>query len=384
MLFKREWILTMGILAMTSSLTMAGEPRFKLFRNSKATQTSQSQERSPQVVANDIGKALSKAKLQGTDVEIEYIDGVATITGKVADSRQKAMAEHVAMMIPEVKSVQNQLALKGAAPASPSITQASFQNQGKPAPSIQQVSAAAADRDLNTAKAQEIASALKKSGISGYDMEIRYEDGVAGLHGVVASPEQRFLAEKAVTQVGGVLSVDNKLQVAGGPQAGPGAMPPQAGGLPPHMAMAMGSPGGMPPEMQRQMAMQAMMMQQRGGMPPMQSVSFQPQMNGAPPAPAPGPMAHAGPGPVNKVYNQPHLPNHSWPTYAAYPNYSQVSYPKQYSASAFPYIGPFYPYPQVPLGWRKSSLEWDDGHWQLKFDSKTDRWWWFMNPANWD
>ena len=26
-----------------------------------------------------------------------------------------------------------------------------------------------------------------------------------------------------------------------------------------------------------------------------------------------------------------------------------------------------YPYPQVPLGWRKVTLEWDDGWWPLDF-----------------
>ena len=30
----------------------------------------------------------------------------------------------------------------------------------------------------------------------------------------------------------------------------------------------------------------------------------------------------------------------------------------------------FYPYPQVPLGWRKVTLEWDDGWWHLDFVSK--------------
>lgn len=64
------------------------------------------------------------------------------------------------------------------------------------------------------------------------------------------------------------------------------------------------------------------------------------------------------------------LPNYSWPSYAAHPNYAGVSYPGQYSASAWPYIGPFYPYPQVPLGWRKVSLEWDDGWWWLDFHNK--------------
>lgn len=64
------------------------------------------------------------------------------------------------------------------------------------------------------------------------------------------------------------------------------------------------------------------------------------------------------------------LPGYAWPGYAANPNYGAVTYPKQYSAAAWPYIGPFYPYPQVPLGWRKVTLEWDDGWWQLDFNDK--------------
>jgi hypothetical protein len=66
----------------------------------------------------------------------------------------------------------------------------------------------------------------------------------------------------------------------------------------------------------------------------------------------------------------PNLPNYAWPSYAAHPNYAAVTYPRQHSASAWPYIGPFYPYPQVPLGWRKVALEWKDGWWQLDFCEK--------------
>lgn len=65
---------------------------------------------------------------------------------------------------------------------------------------------------------------------------------------------------------------------------------------------------------------------------------------------------------------QPNMPGYAWPSYANYPNYSQVSYPKQYGAGAFPYMGPFYPYPQVPLGWRKVTMEWHDGYWWLDFN----------------
>ncbi len=93
------------------------------------------------------------------------------------------------------------------------------------------------------------------------------------------------------------------------------------------------------------------------------------QYGAAPVAGQPVPM-----GPISAVgaprYDSPNLPNYAWPGYAAHPNYAALTYPQQYSPSAWPYIGPFYPYPQVPLGWRKVSLEWDDGWWFLDF---TDR-----------
>jgi hypothetical protein len=66
-------------------------------------------------------------------------------------------------------------------------------------------------------------------------------------------------------------------------------------------------------------------------------------------------------------YDNAQMPAYAWPSYASYPNYAAVTYPQQYSPTAWPYIGPFYPYPQVPLGWRKVALEWDDGWWFLDF-----------------
>jgi len=99
--------------------------------------------------------------------------------------------------------------------------------------------------------------------------------------------------------------------------------------------------------------------------------------SGVPGAPlpmyAPG-AAVVGPAPVR--YDHAAMPGYAWPSYAAYPNYAAVTYPKQYSPTAWPYIGPFYPYPQVPLGWRKVSLEWDDGWWWLDFKDKPRCCWW--------
>jgi hypothetical protein len=93
---------------------------------------------------------------------------------------------------------------------------------------------------------------------------------------------------------------------------------------------------------------------------------------GGRPMPMGGPGGAGGPGgmavPVRG--GGPNMPNYAWPSYASYPNYAALQYPTQYSPTAWPYIGPFYPYPQVPLGWRRVSLEWDDGWWWLDFDER--------------
>jgi hypothetical protein len=81
-------------------------------------------------------------------------------------------------------------------------------------------------------------------------------------------------------------------------------------------------------------------------------------------------MQSSGYGIAPARYDHPNLPGYAWPSYSPYPNYGSLTYPKQYSPTAWPYIGPFYPYPQVPFGWRKVSLEWDDGWWMLDFWSK--------------
>ncbi len=115
---------------------------------------------------------------------------------------------------------------------------------------------------------------------------------------------------------------------------------------------------------------------------PPQQIVHQGQMQGGMQGQMAGQMAgqmQGGPMPVNATtvgygggvtparYDHPNCPNYAWPSYAARPNYAAVAYPKQYSAKCWPYIGPFYPYPQVPLGWRKVTLEWDDGWWMLDF-----------------
>ena len=198
----------------------------------------------------------------------------------------------------------------------------------------------------NQEVAQGIANGLAQVGLVGYDVEIRYDQGVATLAGDVSNETQRQAAEFAASRTEGVTQVRNLLKVQG--PVAQTAFAPQGQRTVHPASMTM------PP---------AMMM--NGG------------MQGAMPVGAPTPMGAAG------NYSNPQMPDHAWPAYAQYPNSAAVQYPTQYSASAFPYIGPFYPYPQVPLGWREVGLEWDDGYWQLNFEKKKDAWYWLFAPKNW-
>ena len=103
-----------------------------------------------------------------------------------------------------------------------------------------------------------------------------------------------------------------------------------------------------------------------------QAVEGGPRLIGAPSAVPPGPVMGdpaVEPLPLGAaggaMGGPPNLPGYAWPTYAPYPNMSRVAYPSAYPYNAFPYIGPYYPFPKVPLGWRKVTLEWEDGHWWL-------------------
>jgi hypothetical protein len=104
----------------------------------------------------------------------------------------------------------------------------------------------------------------------------------------------------------------------------------------------------------------------------------------APVAPTPlppnmGPIVEPAPlgvpGAITPDLQAPPLPPYAWPTYAPHNNLSRVGYPQAYPYNAFPFIGPYYPFPKVPLGWRKVTLEWSDGHWYLGRNSAPHDYW---------
>lgn len=298
-----------------------------------------------QQITTQIAQAIQQSGVRGHDIDLRYRGGVATLLGEAQSAQDVARLTQVISRVPGVQQVNNQLQAPGMTHPGPSGGSAN-----------QQV-------------AEQIAQALAANRLSGLDIEVRYNGGLATLSGPVPHPQVAMIAHQVAASVPGVLQVDNRLTVPGMPPGmpgpgQPGAFPgagPQGPNIRPVSHQAAGAPS---PAM---MAAGAM--------------GMAPGMGGM--GPGPGPHAHGTGNPSHLAYDLPNLPNHSWPTYAAYPNYAQVSYPKEYSASAWPYIGPFYPYPQVPLGWRQVQLEWDDGAWNLNFRPRTDRWFWYLDPKNW-
>ena len=313
----------------------------------RATTPQQATGESPQQVqqiTQGIAQAIQGSGVRGHDIDLRYKGGVATLLGKAQSPQDVARLTQVISRVPGVRQVNNQLRAPGMNPAS----QAGGSNQRV---------------------AEQIAQALAANRLNGLDIEVRYNAGKATLSGPIPHPQVAMIAHQLAASVPGVLQVDNRLQVVGMPGQ-PGDFPGTGHQGQNVMPVSHQAPGGMHPAMMAGGAIGGMaagaMGMAPGGM-----------------GPGAGPHAHGAGNPSHMAYDLPNLPNHSWPTYAAYPNYAQVSYPKEYSASAWPYIGPFYPYPQVPMGWRQVQLEWDDGAWNLNFRPRTERWFWYLNPKNW-
>jgi hypothetical protein len=268
--------------------------------------------------------------------------------------------------------------------------------------------------------AQQIAGNLRNSGrLKGYSISVKVQEGIVQLDGTVRSEKQLEQALAIAEVTPGIERVINNLSVKENQEGGsslalrqpasiargdkqvvrraarPTASVRQASAETPAEEQAPTFASEPPPQMPATMTGQPTQARgtprpiQRIGYPQMARASYAPEMMPAAAANAEhmagghyamgggmaggmgGPMpAYGGAVPVGHSparFDQPHMPGYAWPSYAAYPNYAALTYPKQYSPTAWPFIGPFYPYPQVPLGWRKVSLEWDNGWWMLDF-----------------
>jgi hypothetical protein len=231
----------------------------------------------------------------------------------------------------------------------------------------------------NQEVANQIAQSLRDSGkMNDYHIAVKFQDGTAWLQGHVTDQAQSSAALRIVYKTPGVNRVVNELTIGGSEDAQPAPVQQVAQQVPSTYVPAPAQPVSAeePKMMPRvRVAQNRTRPNQQAAMPLAMNQTVQPASMpaGGVPRPMYNQAAQGGVAPAR--YDQPCMPNYAWPSYAAYPNYAAVTYPKQYSPTAWPYIGPFYPYPQVPMGWRKVTLQWDDGWWFLDFRDEPNRCW---------
>lgn len=185
--------------------------------------------------------------------------------------------------------------------------------------------------------ADAIARQLRQSAqLRRYKIDVDFQDGLAELRGHVADAWQREEVIRLVQGVPGVEVVRDRLTVIGF--------------APVIQTQTVQTPGGIIPG--------PMPSRVEGPMPQEPAPLYQ--------APAGAPYGNMQP---------PRMPPYAWPSTAPYNNYSRVAYPTLHPYEDFPFIGPHYPFPKIPLGWRSVTLEWKDGFWWYGQNATGHDWW---------
>lgn len=277
-----------------------------------------------QAITDEILARLAKQKelgvLRDFGIDVQVDNGIVWMSGYVADEQQRTLALDMARYVPDVKQVVNDLSVSN--PQEEATVQL-VAHPNHPDPSVPVEPQGL--QPLRPAFAPQAAPASQAAPAQ------------------QADPAQQAQAAGQLPNGMSYMPTNPNSQVAG---------------------WALVNVGGNQPQ---QMYQPVNPMQTPMAFAPARPVSYNQMQPSGQPVPM---MGGHGVGVAPARYDHPQLPGYAWPSYAAHPNYGAVTYPKQYSAQAWPYIGPFYPYPQVPLGWRKVTLEWDDGWWQLDFKDR--------------
>ncbi|MSQ97430.1 MAG: BON domain-containing protein [Gemmataceae bacterium] len=193
--------------------------------------------------------------------------------------------------------------------------------------------------------AQTIARTLQESGqLARYRVNVSVQNGVVELTGEVADESQREIVGRLVRATPGVGMVRDYVQVrTEGGVVSTQVIQPIPFPLPFPQPFDKNKPGKGPERIDGQL-------------------------------PEPTPIFQAPFGP-NPTMQPPPMPPYAWPTFAPYNNYSRVAYPQAHNYEQFPFIGPMYPFPRVPLGWRSVSLTWEDGNWWYHRNPTGHDWW---------
>jgi len=308
-------------------------------------------------IVDDYRSAMESGELKGFGIDVQVDQGVVWLKGTVADPAQLDYAIEVARSTAGVTKVVDELEVTSGYETQ--VVSHDGSDEGVQHAFRQESNSGAADPQTERI-AKEVVAGLQKQKQEGlltnFGIDVQVDQRVVWMSGYVKDAEQHTRALNVARYVPGVEKVVNDLKVQG--QGTP--LRPVTATMPAQ------------PVMNYQMAPVQYMPVQAAQANHQTPMAFGPaarpvnhtMMQPGQPVPMTG---NAGVGIAPARFDHPQMPGYAWPSYASAPNYGAVTYPKQYSPSAWPYIGPFYPYPQVPLGWRRVTLEWDDGWWNLKF-----------------
>ncbi|MEM6329953.1 MAG: BON domain-containing protein [Planctomycetota bacterium] len=318
-MLTRNWIAVFGVAALLLPTAAQAQQGAAGPTESPSAQAPSANTLAAQRIANEIH---ASGRLKNYEVGVQFLGGVAWLSGSVTDAAQAEAAAAIAARVDGVTRVVNQLKVK------PQAKPQAVQHLPPAAEGGSGLLVSLADESGESASPATMAAAEPAGRQANYEPE------------PVPTPQTTQPMPRQRTQ-----------------RAGRGMRQGMGRGMPVPFARTAQRPMNQRPMNQQGMmpqrgvrpanygAMQAQAMQEQGGYVPARGMG----------------------GASGVSYDSPNMPGYAWPSYAAHPNYSAVTYPKQYSPTAWPYIGPFYPYPQVPLGWRKVALEWDDGWWFLDF-----------------
>ncbi len=125
--------------------------------------------------------------LKGDDIKVESHEGAVTLTGIVTEEAHKSLAQETVTGLPGVKSVDNRLVLKGAAPSANS--DAWLRDKVK-------------------------ATLLFHRSVNAAATEVDVKDGIVTLRGMAANQAQKELTAEYAKDLDGVKDVMNEMVVA--------------------------------------------------------------------------------------------------------------------------------------------------------------------------
>jgi len=131
-----------------------------------------------------------KTYLKDDSIKTESKDGIVTLTGTVAESSHKSLAENTVASLPGVKSVNNQLVIKGEQPAEHSDA-------------------------WITAKVKT--ALLYHRNVSGTGTTVYTKDGIVTLQGVAPSLAAKDLTTEYAKDIDNVKEVKNEMTIATAP-----------------------------------------------------------------------------------------------------------------------------------------------------------------------